>query len=351
MLGAGTPSPCGRRRPDIAHGLPWGADRSAFICPKVSDMTPAVTFACRFCIAVGLLASARQAPAAEVIAPAPQAMTLDGIIHSDSDDTLAFTPDGNTVFFDRSRGPRKTIMVSHRANGHWSHPQVASFSGHWFDQDPLVAPDGSYLLFNSDRPVQPGGKPLVQDYFVGGVAPGSNIWRVDRQGNGWSAPVWLGSVVNNDVFVDFASVAADGTLYFIRWDNQAKVMHTWRSQYRGGRYLPPERAGLGNPGVSTHDPAVAPDQSFIVFDYGKVKGGLGRLCIAFRKGDHWGPPIDLGDAVNKDLPWGAHLAPDGRTVYVTGQSGIRRLSLQPWLRPQAGGARNDDGAAGTHHRP
>lgn len=314
-------------------------------------MTAALTLACRFCVAAGLLAGARHTLAAEVVAPAPQVVTLGGIIHPDSDDTLAFTPDGDTVFFDRSSGPHKTIMVSHKVNGHWSRPQVAGFSGHWFDQDPLVAPDGSYLLFDSDRPVQPGGKPLVQDYFAGGVAPGSNIWRVDRQGHGWSAPVWLGSVVNNDVFVDFASVAADGSLYFIRWDNRAKVMHTWRSPYRDGKYLPPERAGLGDPDVSTHDPAVAPDQSFIVFDYGKVKGGLGRLCIAFREGDRWGRPIDLGDAVNKDLPWGAHLAPDGHTIYVTGQSGIWRLSLLPWLQRHAAGVVMDDKAAdGTRHR-
>ncbi|MGA9333028.1 MAG: hypothetical protein WBV39_02005 [Rudaea sp.] len=307
-------------------------------------MFPALTIACRFCVAAGLLAGVRHTLATEVVAPAPQAMTLGGIIHPDSDDTLAFTPDGATVFFDRSSGPHKTIMVSHKVNGHWSRPQVAGFSGRWFDQDPLVAPDGSYLLFDSNRPVQPGGKPLVQDYFAGGVAPGSNIWRVDRQGEGWSAPVWLGSVVNNDVFVDFASVAADGSLYFIRWDKRGKVMHTWHSPYRDGKYLSPERAGLGDPDVSTHDPAVAPDQSFIVFDYGKVKGGLGRLCIAFREGDHWGRPIDLGDAVNKDLPWGPHLAPDGHTVYVTGQSGIWRLSLLPWLHRHAAGAMTNKGA-------
>ena len=265
----------------------------------------------------------------------PRPVALDGILHADSDDTLAFTPDGDTVFFDRSEGARKTIMVSHRVDGRWTPPQVAAFSGRWFDQDPLVAPDGSYLLFDSDRPVRPGGPPLVQDYFVGGRAPGSNLWRVDRQGKGWGKPVWLGPLINNDVFIDFASVAADGTLYFMRFDPEARVMHTWRSRYREGRYLPPERAGLGDPAMSTHDPAVAPDESFIVFDYGKVKGGLGRLCIAFREGDHWGRPIDLGNEVNRDLPWGAHLAPDGHTVYVTGQSGIRQLSLEPWLRRHA----------------
>ena len=117
-------------------------------------------------------------------------VTLDGIIHADSDDTLAFTPDGDTVFFDRSEGQHKTIMVAHRTGGHWSAPQVAGFSGQWFDQDPLVAPDGSYLLFNSDRPVRPGGGPLKQNYFPSGPGPGSNIWRVDRVSGGWGKPVW-----------------------------------------------------------------------------------------------------------------------------------------------------------------
>ena len=259
-------------------------------------------------------------------------MTLDGIVHADSDDTLAFTPDGDTVFFDRSEGTHKTIMISHRVGGHWSQPAIASFSGQWFDQDPVVAPDGTYLLFNSDRPVKPGGAPLKQNYFAGGKqGPGSNIWRVARTADGWGKPVRLGAVINSDVFIDFASVAADGTLYFMRWNAPGKAMQIWRASLSHGEYQSPERVILGDPSVSLHDPAIARDESFIVFDYGKVKGGLGRLSIAFRDGDHWSKPVDLGDAINKDLPWGARLAPDGHTIYVTGQSGISQISLTPWL--------------------
>ena len=269
---------------------------------------------------------------AEDIAPvAVLPMTLDGIINQDSDDTLAFTPDRNAVFFDRSEGKRKTIMVSHKVKGRWSAPETASFSGKWFDQDPVVAPDGSYLLFNSDRPIKPGGEPLVQSYFAGGPGPGSNIWRVDRKGAAWGEPVWLSAIINSDVFIDFASIASDGTLYFMRWDAGEKSMHFWRSRYRSGAYLAPEFVTLGDPKESLHDPAVAPDQSFIVFDAGKVKGGLGRLNIAFRERDHWGAPIDLGEGLNKELPWGSHLDPDGRTIYFTGQSGIQKFSLEPWL--------------------
>lgn len=315
------------------------------ICPifsrhtfgKFSDelcqqMNRVVSFTTLIVIFVAELSLTPPPLAAQTPETASVPVTLAGIIDSDSDDTLAFTPDGNTVFFDRSAGKHKAIMISHRIDGHWSSPQVASFSGHWFDQDPVVAPDGSYLLFDSDRPTEQGGKPLTQSYFVGGEGPGSNIWRVDRTRDGWSEPVWLGAVINSDVFVDFPSIAGDGTLYFMLWNPKEKAMHIWRSQFTEGKYMPPEFVTLGDPAVSVHDPAVALDQSFIMFDYGKVKGGLGRLCIAFRDGDRWGTPIDFGDVLNKDLPWGSHLSPDGHTVYVTGQSGIRQISLDPWLK-------------------
>lgn len=267
--------------------------------------------------------------------PAPTRVDLNGIINPDSDDTLAFTPDGRTVFFDRSEGAHKTIMVAHRVDGTWSPPQVASFSGRWFDQDPIVAPDGSYLLFNSDRPIAPGGKPLQQSYFGAPLAPGSNIWRSDRAGDGWAPPVRLPSTINDDVFIDFASVAADDSVYFMRWNAAGRAMQIWRSRLKGGEYQAPERIVVGDPAVSLHDPAVSPDQSFMLLDYGKVKGGLGRLSIAFRRGAQWGPPVDLGDTINGDLPWGAHLGPDGRTAYFTGRSGIWRLPLATWLDPVA----------------
>jgi hypothetical protein len=276
-----------------------------------------------------------QANTSQITPPAVTPVTLDGIIDQQNDDTVTFTPDGATAFFHRSSGANETIMISHRINGHWSPPQPATFSGQWHDKNPLVAPDGSYLLFNSDRPIHSGDKPLVQNYFGSG-GPGANIWRVNRKGNQWSDPVWLGSVVNSDVFIDFPSVAADGTLYFMRFDAATKIMHLWQSRYEHGTYLAPELVTFGDPAQSIHDPAVAPDQSFIVFDYGKVKGGLGRLSLAFREGNHWSKPIDLGDDLNKDLPWGFHLDADLHTIYFTGNSGIQKFSLEPWLDAHQG---------------
>ena len=279
-------------------------------------------------------------PAQTMAAPGvPAIVDLGGILNAESDDTPTFTPDGDTVFFDRSTGSNKFVMIAHRINGHWAAPDMAPFSGRWYDQNPVISPDGSFLIFNSDRPIPGTDKPLVQTFF-GKPNPGSHLWRVDRKTHGWGEPVWLGATLNDSAFIDFPSIASDGSLYFLRRDQGA--VHIFRSQYAGGKYLQAQRVPLGDPAESTHDPAVAPDESFIIFDYGKVKNGLGRLCIAFREGDHWGKPMDFGDDINRDIPWGAHLSADHRTVYFTGASHIWSLSLAPWL---PGGAVHADSSA------
>lgn len=303
--------------------------------PIASRLRPASTpgrrhtrsFAAAAC-ALALLNSA-----AAVVPSNPVIVDLGGILNPESDDTLAFTPDGKTVFFDRSTDTTKFVMVSRRIHGRWSAPKVASFSGHWFDQNPVLSLDGSFLIFDSDRPTSRAGQPLVQSFF-GRQNPGSNLWRVGRIGDHWGEPVWLGPIINDSPFIDSPSIAGDGSVYFLRMDQGA--VHIFRSQFKAGRYLPARRVAIGDPAVTTHDPAVAPDESFIVFDYGKVKNGLGRLCIAFREGDQWGKPVDFGDDINRDIPWSPHLGPDHRTVFFTGATHSWSLSLAPWLPVSAG---------------
>lgn len=271
------------------------------------------------------------APLASAADPTPRAFAPDVISAPQGVDCLTFMPDGNTVFFDREGVKSSTIMTSHRIAGHWSQPTIAPFSGRWVDHDPVVAPDGSYMIFTSNRPAVAGGEPLH----------GGQLWRVDRNG-GWATPVRLPAIVNFGTHIYAPSVAANGDVYFQSDDNPAHRFQLYRAAWRKGRFQKPVRLRIAPAGAFEQDPAIAPDGSFIVFDYGYATAQpLQRLYIAYRRGDGWSPPVDFGDTVNRLQPWGSHLGPDGRTLYVTSDAPlgtgdrhvnhIWSLELAAWL--------------------
>lgn len=211
-----------------------------------------------------------------------------------------------------------TLMESHRIDGGWSTPEVAPFSGHWRDLDPAMAPDGSYLLFVSNRPSTPGGKRLDAVDSRGRIYPGygMNIWRIDRHGDRWGRPTRLPRYINTSPATFAPSIAADGSIYYIAHDKSGTA-HLFHSAFRDGRYQKPTPVALGRPDDIIRDPAIAPDQSFIVFTIARAGGKQQlRLAIAFRKDGHWGKPIDLGDTVNDaGHAMGSQLGPDHRTLY------------------------------------
>jgi Tol biopolymer transport system component len=260
----------------------------------------------------------------EVFAPvkAPGSVSMDAAV---------FSPDGSTVFFDEQVGRGSTIMISHRKGGRWSQPEAASFSGSWRDLDPAMAPDGSFLIFSSNRPYQPGGPPLDAMSFAGMVnrGTGAQLWRVDRTAKGdWTAPVRLPDAVNDGTRIFSASVAADGSVYFQKPDPVSRTYHLYRSQLRGDQYATPVPVAIGPESADERDPTVAPDESFLVFSANyRGKAAANRLQIVFRNGRGWGTPIDLGDEINRDGAEGPHLGPDRCTIYYDKDGQIWRVSL------------------------
>jgi len=287
---------------------------------------------CAVCCMSGLV----EGIAAETTATdAPQVFAPGVVSGPANEDSAAFTPDGNTVFFDRIHWPNAAIMVSHRVNGAWSAPTVAPFSGQWLDHDPAMSPDGSFIVFSSNRPDQEGGKALDAVMADGKVQAGSggHLWRVDRKGNTWGKPVRLPDAVNSSSRTYAPSVVADGSVYFQRPADDDDF-RLYRSQYRNGVYEAPVPVMLGDASAHKLDPAVAPDESFIVFDANFTgKDDPDRLYIAFRDGEGWGKPIDLGKDINVKSPWGAHLGPDHRTLYF---SSTRSLPVHYPRTPQQG---------------
>jgi hypothetical protein len=286
------------------------------------------------------IAAAGEAAVPSVFAP--------GIVSDADSASPAFTPDGRTVYFMRGAGEGSMLMQSQLGAAGWSAPRLLPFSGKWRDLDPALAPDGSFLLFVSNRPASPGAAQL--DAVRAGqrqVGKGMNIWKVERRATGWSEPVHLPADINSCSMTFAPNVAADGSIYFIGCAAPDDGLYLKRALYRGGNYLPPFKVSLGAAGAQIRDPAIAPDRSFILFSIKHEPTAAYRLAIAFHSEQGWSAPLDLGDDVNGGTHnMGAQLGCDRRTLYyysdragsaaVAGDS-IWQVSLTPWLQAHAGG--------------
>lgn len=335
----------------------------------------ATAAAALLCASLACADQARLSATPEVFAP--------GVISGPaSDDAPAFTPDGRTVFFFRSNHQDYDIMVSHREGARWSQPRVVSFSGQWRDLEPAMAPDGSYLIFASSRPID-GGTTRPDGHWGGKVYPGrgGNLWRVDRKGNGWSEPVRLPDIVNRTDATFSPGIARDGTLYFMAATAKNGDFQIWRAALENGQYQTPELLPFCVD-YECMDGTIAPDQSFIVFSSGRPPAAAqgNDLFIAFRDGTHWGEPVDLGPEVAALSPIESRLGPDGHTLYFSSNhvvppafpktaaaraSGLRdmqrwndgadniwRIDLTPWITRHAVEAkarRRDSGADQNPH--
>lgn len=303
------------------------------------------------CLALGTLVTT--AVLAEPVAT-PQIFMPGSLSGPASEDCLSLTPDGNTAVYDISSGKNVFMVQSRRVNGAWSKPEIIPFSGVWKDHDPALSPDGSFLVFASNRPLVPGSPPQGN---------WGTLWKVERMPDGkWGTPKLLPPTVNFSTRTYAPSITGDGSLYFIA-PNPAGILHIFRSQYRNGSYEKAVEQEVGDPRAHEKDPGIAPDESFVVFDSNDPtkKDDPDRLFIAFREGDHWGKAIDLGDLVNQgNNPWGSHISSDGSTLYYTsdrtqavsyprdpvqaeadlgrllawddGESNIWALSLDPWIK-------------------
>lgn len=280
----------------------WRAIGPVAICIGISGMVYAA------------VRQAQPADAPKIFAP--------GIISGPANDAAAtFTPDGRTVYFFRANGEDYAIMESHLAGNRWSEPQVAPFSGHWRDLEPAMAPDGSYLVFASSRPIDGSNKP-IDGHWSGQLhaGRGGHLWRVVRKGDGWSAPTLLPDTVNRFDSTFSPAIAADGTLYFMAATGPRGRFQLYCSPLKDGQYGTPELLPSTADQYGGFDPAVAPDQSFIVFGSGRPPAPVHQsyAFIAFRTHGHWGKPIPLDPAVNSlggiiEL----RLGPDGHTLYLT----------------------------------
>lgn len=228
----------------------------------------------------------------------------------------AFSPDGKTVFFVHWHDGGGTIMVSYLRGGTWSKPETASFSGQWRDIEPAMSPDGSYLVFSSNRPAVEGGK-VIDGFFQGKTQPGKggNLWRVNRTSKGWSKPIRLPDEVNSNTAIYSPSVARSGNLYFNQSDPVTKRERLCWSQWIGGHYTTPEPVSFDDSETRNFTAAVAPDESFILFSGHRPPSPDHHavVFVAFAENHKWKTPVPF-----KPYLYGEQerLSPDLKTLYI-----------------------------------
>ena len=243
-----------------------------------------------------------------------------GIISGPNHDSApAFTPDGQTVYFARSNAASSTILVSHWRAATWSTPQVAAFSGQWNDMEPAMSPDGSFLVFISSRPAAGTGAAASIDGAWSGQAhpgQGGHAWRVARTASGWSEPTRLPDCINRSNNVFAPSVARDGSLYFMEASGEKQRFRLFRSQYQQGHYQEPAPLPFSDGTATDVDPAVAPDESYLVFGSGRAPAKGIDLFLVFRQNGAWGTPVHLGADLNSPgSDAEPRLSPDGKALY------------------------------------
>jgi hypothetical protein len=230
---------------------------------------------------------------------------------------LTMSPDEQEIFFAVRKAPGQwEIQRARRKGKAWQASTVAPFSGVYSDSEPTFSPDGKRLFFSSNRPRQAGTQAAPQGDAAQSVGPATDydIWVVERQGAGWSAPWPLPEPVNGPGDQWRASQSLAGNLYYssrglwrISMDDASAVSLV--------KLFDPQKPGALVGGHAF----VAPDESYLLTAWMDGPGGRGGwdIYVSFRdqQGD-WGPSINLGDEVNsadsEDFPL---VSPGGRDLF------------------------------------
>lgn len=277
----------------------------------------------------------------------PQARMLSPGVISTANNEFggAISADGRTLMFS-SGLPHyygDELYMSHRLpDGGWSTPQLAPFSRRGRNFDATFSPDGLTVLFASDRAAGPTG--LARYY---------SLYEAHWIHGGWSQPTRMPAPINDNEHGQrgepFATMAADGSIYFtgVTREGGLAIYVTHRT---AGAYWPAEKLGPTiNATVVTAEPAIAPNQSFLVFSALERPGGAGNwdIWISRRRTDgSWEEAQPLGPAVNTpQRDYSPRLEPDGHTLLFTSE---RYFAADPsvpmtWASVKAGMATAQNG--------
>ena len=210
----------------------------------------------------------------------------------------SFSSDGREFYFNRGM----TIMVSRLQKEGWTAPEPAAFNGNYRNHEAHLAFDNERMFFGGSRPPQSYG-----------------IWLTERSTTGWSEPrrMWDGMYVTS---------AKNGNIYFgVEFPPPAHIVMTKLAD-TGYVSLIKQEIKFADPDLenkSIFHPAIAPDESFIIFDDNE------GLFVSFRKDDgSWGDVISLSEILKEPTATISFVTPDGRYLFYASQGDLRWVDIK-----------------------
>ncbi len=182
------------------------------------------------------------------------------------------------------------------------------------EQSPVLSPDGKTLFFTiANHPQNVGGKKDKGD-----------IWQSVLIGDSWSAPIHMGSVLNNRDYNAVAGISADGSqLYLFGHYNPGGDIKTQGisiSKNSGSGWSSPENISIPyflnkNSTISGH---VNSSGNVLVFageSYSTI--GVEDIYVCAKDADGgWSEPKNLGRNINTSFQeWSPWLSEDTRYIY------------------------------------
>ncbi|OFX86019.1 MAG: hypothetical protein A2W99_16565 [Bacteroidetes bacterium GWF2_33_16] len=237
-----------------------------------------------------------------------------GIISTNNTEwTTAFSPDGLELFYTIQGLNNYNVLVYIKSvNGVWQQPELAPFRLPDHNADPFFTQDGKRLFFWSNGP----------DIENQESRNNSDIYYVDKVGDGWGKPIRLDTnLINTNQWQIFPTVARNGNLYFTcNYPDSRGAFDVYMSEFKDGKYQKPVNLGDSiNTTTLEQEPFIAPDESYIIFasDRHAPRTNNWDLYISFKKEDGtWTTAKNMGKKINssaKDMA--AMVTHDGKYLF------------------------------------
>lgn len=212
----------------------------------------------------------------------------------------AVSPDGSFLIFNSNRnGKYQDLFISHQKDGSWSDPEpMVQLNSPFNDETPFLSADGTILLFSSDR----DGSIEMPRNDRNQIKVSFDLYWSKKVNGEWSPPEPVPGDVNTEYHEKTPSLSKDGmTLYYSTWlfgDMNKTAMI--QAEFRNGKFIHPRPMPAPfNSGYQ--DLALIPAEDLDGFFFASLRpDSLGKFDIYFvsYKNGAFGKPQNLGPKIN-----------------------------------------------------